>query len=238
VSITIRQSDAKDFPALFKLDQKCFPVGIAYSKTMLKHFMAQPGAECLVAVNENEIVAFLLTEENPPLGHVMTLDVAEAHRRNGIGSLLLRESEKQFAISWRAHDAARNRNHERSGRCLLAAPWLSYRSSSKKLLSRAFGCVRNAQALAGDEGANGLNEFLLSVLLGIVEDSQNLAGKLNGAFADFRSPAAHQSERSLLEDVHDCDSARRDSDAADLFSRAHCEFLSTFRRANAEIARF
>jgi len=96
VSITIRQSDAKDFPALFKLDQKCFPVGIAYSKTMLKHFMAQPGAECLVAVNENEIVAFLLTEENPPLGHVMTLDVAEAHRRNGIGSLLLRESENNL----------------------------------------------------------------------------------------------------------------------------------------------
>jgi [ribosomal protein S18]-alanine N-acetyltransferase len=96
VSVTIRQSDAKDFPALFKLDQKCFPTGIAYSKTMLKHFMAQPGAECLVAVNEDEIVAFLLTEENPPLGHVMTLDVAEAHRRKGVGSLLLRESENNL----------------------------------------------------------------------------------------------------------------------------------------------
>jgi len=96
VSITIRQSDAKDFTALFKLDQKCFPAGIAYSKTMLKHFMAQPGAECLVAMNENEIVAFLLTEENPPLGHVMTLDVAEAHRRKGIGSQLLRESENNL----------------------------------------------------------------------------------------------------------------------------------------------
>jgi [ribosomal protein S18]-alanine N-acetyltransferase len=96
VSITIRQSDAKDFPALFKLDQKCFPAGIAYSKTMLKHFMAQPGAECLVAVNENEIVAFLLTEENPPLGHVMTLDVAETHRRKGIGSMLLGESENNL----------------------------------------------------------------------------------------------------------------------------------------------
>jgi len=96
VSITIRQFDAKDFPALFKLDQKCFPPGIAYSKTMLKHFMAQPGAECLVAMNGNEIVAFLLTEENPPLGHVMTLDVAEEHRRKGIGSFLLRESESNL----------------------------------------------------------------------------------------------------------------------------------------------
>ncbi len=96
VSITIRQSDAKDFPLLFKLDQKCFPPGIAYSKTMLRHFMAQPGAECLVAVEEKEIVAFLLTEENPPLGHLMTLDVAEAYRRKRIGSLLLHESENNL----------------------------------------------------------------------------------------------------------------------------------------------
>jgi ribosomal-protein-alanine N-acetyltransferase len=96
VTIAIRQSDAKDFPLLFKLDQKCFPPGIAYSKTMLRHFMAQPGAECLVAVEEKEIVAFLLTEENPPLGHLMTLDVAEAHRRKGIGSLLLQESENNL----------------------------------------------------------------------------------------------------------------------------------------------
>jgi len=96
VSITIRQSDAKDFPLLFKLDQKCFPPGIAYSKTMLRHFLNQPGAECLVALEEKEIVAFLLTEENPPLGHVMTLDVAEAHRKKGIGSLLLREGENNL----------------------------------------------------------------------------------------------------------------------------------------------
>jgi [ribosomal protein S18]-alanine N-acetyltransferase len=96
VSITIRQSDAKDFPLLFKLDQKCFPAGIAYSKSMLKHFMAQPEAECLVALEEKEIVAFLLTEENPPLGHVMTLDVAEPYRRKGIGSMLLHESENNL----------------------------------------------------------------------------------------------------------------------------------------------
>ena len=96
VSVAIRQSDAKDFPALFKLDQKCFPPGIAYSKTMLKHFLSLPGAECLVAVEENQIMAFILTEENPPLGHVMTLDVAESHRRRGIGSMLLRESENNL----------------------------------------------------------------------------------------------------------------------------------------------
>ena len=96
VSIAIRQADGKDFPALFKLDQKCFPSGIAYSKTMLRHFMAQAGAECLVAVDNNIIVGFILTEENPPLGHVMTLDIAESHRRKGIGTTLLQESENNL----------------------------------------------------------------------------------------------------------------------------------------------
>ena len=96
VSIVIRQADAKDFSALFKLDQKCFPPGIAYSKTMLKHFLTIDGAECLVALDENQIVAFLLTQENPPLAHITTLDVAESHRRKGIGTMLLEESENNL----------------------------------------------------------------------------------------------------------------------------------------------
>ena len=93
MSIAIRQYDVKDFAALWKLDQKCFPPGIAFSKTMLRHFLAQQSAECLLAMEEKEIVGFMLTEENPPLGHVMTLDVADSHRRKGVGSLLVKESE-------------------------------------------------------------------------------------------------------------------------------------------------
>jgi [ribosomal protein S18]-alanine N-acetyltransferase len=96
VSITVRQYDVKDFLLLFKLDQKCFPPGIAFSKTMFRHFLTRSGAECLVAVDEKEIAGFMLTEENPPLGHVMTLDIAESHRRKAIGSLLVRESENNL----------------------------------------------------------------------------------------------------------------------------------------------
>ena len=93
VSVTIRQYDPHDFTAIFKLDQSCFPPGIAYSKTMLKYYLAQPGAECLIAGDGARIAGFLISEENPPLGHIVTLDVAESHRRQGFGSLLLAESE-------------------------------------------------------------------------------------------------------------------------------------------------
>jgi ribosomal-protein-alanine N-acetyltransferase len=96
---------------LWKLDQTCFPQGIAYSKTMLRYFLAQPAAACLVATDlsagfvstspatrDTKIAGFILTEENPPLGHVITLDVAEKYRRAGVGSALLRESEANLAF--------------------------------------------------------------------------------------------------------------------------------------------
>ena len=98
VPITIRQYEPHDFAALYKLDQACFPPRIAYSKAMLRYFLSQEGAECLVALDAAKIVGFLLSEENPPLAHIVTLDVAESHRRHGVGSELLRESEAHLAF--------------------------------------------------------------------------------------------------------------------------------------------
>jgi ribosomal-protein-alanine N-acetyltransferase len=98
VSVAIRQFDSHDFAALHRLDQACFPPGISYSKTMLRYFLAQPAAECLVAVDGAKIIGFLISEENPPLGHIITLDVAEPHRRRGVGTRLLRESEEHLAF--------------------------------------------------------------------------------------------------------------------------------------------
>ena len=96
--VIIRQYEAHDFAVLYKLDQACFPPGIAYSKTMLRYFLAQAGAECLVAMDAGKIVGFMVSEENPPLAHIVTLDVAESHRRNGVGTELLRAGEAHLAF--------------------------------------------------------------------------------------------------------------------------------------------
>jgi ribosomal protein S18 acetylase RimI-like enzyme len=98
MSITLRDYEPHDFAAVHRLDQACFPAGIAYSKTTLKYFLSLSSADCVVATEENRIVGFLLTEENPPLAHLITLDVAEAQRRRGIGSLLLAEIEKNLSF--------------------------------------------------------------------------------------------------------------------------------------------
>lgn len=97
MTVVLRGYEPRDFPALFRLDQACFPPGISYSKTTLKYFLTLAGADCIVATNDRSTVGFILTEENPPLAHVITLDVAESQRRRGVGSALLTESEKNLA---------------------------------------------------------------------------------------------------------------------------------------------
>jgi ribosomal protein S18 acetylase RimI-like enzyme len=96
MAVTLRSYEPHDFAALHRLDQSCFPAGISYSKTTLHYFLTIATADCIVAADSGRIVGFILTEENPPLAHIITLDVAEAHRRHGSGSALLVESEKNL----------------------------------------------------------------------------------------------------------------------------------------------
>ena len=93
----LRVYEPNDFDALYKLDQSCFPRGIAYSKTTLRYFLALSSAECLLAVEEDDVAGFILSELDGPLAHIITLDVAEAHRRSGVGSLLLKAAENSLA---------------------------------------------------------------------------------------------------------------------------------------------
>jgi ribosomal-protein-alanine N-acetyltransferase len=98
MTFAIREYEARDFAALYKLDQSCFVPGISYSKFVLQYYLNLPAGDCLVAEENKKIVGFGLAETNPPLGHIITLDIAESHRRAGVGSALLREMESHFAF--------------------------------------------------------------------------------------------------------------------------------------------
>lgn len=94
---TLRSYEPHDFVALHRLDQACFPAGISYSKTTLRYFLTLPSADCTVAEEGGHIVGFILSEENPPLAHIITLDVATKHRRQGVGTALLETQEGNLA---------------------------------------------------------------------------------------------------------------------------------------------
>jgi ribosomal protein S18 acetylase RimI-like enzyme len=93
MALTLRSYEPHDFAALHKLDQSCFAAGISYSKTTLRYFLTLASSDCVVAVEGDHIAGFVLSEENPPLAHIITLDVSEKQRRNGIGSALLQQLE-------------------------------------------------------------------------------------------------------------------------------------------------
>jgi ribosomal-protein-alanine N-acetyltransferase len=98
VKFALRPYDSSDFDALYKLDRACYPPGIAYSRSMLRWFLKQRGAICLVAgTTAGEINAFILAEADPPVGHIITLDVSVESRRSGLGSELTTAVESELA---------------------------------------------------------------------------------------------------------------------------------------------
>ena len=108
MAVSLRTYREADLPALHALDQVCFAQGIAYSYAELRSFLDHPSAFTAVAV-ENEAVedetilgfAIVRPMRRKPAGawmvarseaalHLLTIDVAPAARRRGVGSSLMR----------------------------------------------------------------------------------------------------------------------------------------------------
>ena len=97
VAATIRDFQPGDFETLWRMDQQCFPAGVAYSKPELRAYIRHRGAFTLVATDEEgEQVHGFIVVHSGPVGHVVTIDVAGESRRLGIGSLLLRAAEERL----------------------------------------------------------------------------------------------------------------------------------------------
>jgi ribosomal-protein-alanine N-acetyltransferase len=92
----LRAYRPSDFETLYRIDQICFPKGIAYGRFELKVYLRSEGTHCLVAETTGEIAGFILTELIVDEAHIITLDVLEDYRRQGIGSLLLSASEEKM----------------------------------------------------------------------------------------------------------------------------------------------
>src|SRR5271167_3896697 len=97
MAVQLRNYAPSDFDKLYALDHLCFPPGIAYSRRMLAYFLRMPQGICTVAEHNGDIAGFIITEEDAPRGHILTLDVPDSHRRLGIGTQLLTRGEEELA---------------------------------------------------------------------------------------------------------------------------------------------
>jgi ribosomal-protein-alanine N-acetyltransferase len=93
-AIRLRAYLQSDLEIVYRIDQACFPPGIAYGRPEMKFYLRSKGSHCLIAEVDGEVAGFILTEQSPKLAHVITLDVLEAYRRRNIGSLLLDAAEQ------------------------------------------------------------------------------------------------------------------------------------------------
>lgn len=96
--MTVRGFQSDDFEAAYRLDQACYPPGIAYSRYALEEFLSAPGARAWVAEEEGDLVGFVIVRRvRPDRGHVITLDVRQDRRRRGLGGKLLETAESWLA---------------------------------------------------------------------------------------------------------------------------------------------
>ncbi len=97
VAFVIREFKPEDFDVLWRMDQECFPPGIAYSKRELKEYVRQRGAFTLVASDaDTGTVAGFIVVHQAPTAHVITIDVGAQARRSGVGSRLLQAAEDRL----------------------------------------------------------------------------------------------------------------------------------------------
>jgi ribosomal-protein-alanine N-acetyltransferase len=96
VEITLRAFQEADFETLLRIDQTCFPPGIAYSKPELLTYVHLARAASMVAeeVTAARILGFIIAHASRKgLGHIITIDVLPEAQRLRVGSRLLLSAE-------------------------------------------------------------------------------------------------------------------------------------------------
>jgi ribosomal-protein-alanine N-acetyltransferase len=100
-TVAIRDYRPDDLEAAYRLDQSCFEEGISYTRGQIRAFLAREGAVAVVVEDpegeEGELAAFAIGHVTGRRGHVVTIDIASAARRQGLGARVLEELLSRMA---------------------------------------------------------------------------------------------------------------------------------------------
>ena len=95
----LRPFRAEDFDCLWKIDQICFPPGIAYTQMDLTGFITRRKAITFVAEYAlgtefaSGIAGFAVAQPIKKVGRILTLDILPQARRFGLATRLIQECE-------------------------------------------------------------------------------------------------------------------------------------------------
>jgi ribosomal-protein-alanine N-acetyltransferase len=102
VEFVIREYRASDFDRLWRIDQLCFPPGIAYTQMDLTGFITRRKAITVVAEFSagsdfaGGIAGFAVAQPIRTIGRILTLDIIPEARRLGLATSLMEECEKRL----------------------------------------------------------------------------------------------------------------------------------------------
>lgn len=94
--LLLRPFRPSDFETLCRIDQECFPPGIAYSPVELAYYVNRRGAITLIGERDGAIAGFLVADSRRGRGHIVTIDVLPRARRTGLGSKLITAAEERL----------------------------------------------------------------------------------------------------------------------------------------------
>jgi ribosomal-protein-alanine N-acetyltransferase len=97
--IRLREVRPGDLEALHLLDQACFEPDVAYTEGQLRYFLSRENSCGIVAEVDGALAGFAIAHRSGASGHVVTIDVAAAHRRIGVGRALLHELVRRLEDS-------------------------------------------------------------------------------------------------------------------------------------------
>jgi ribosomal protein S18 acetylase RimI-like enzyme len=115
IKVALRTYRSEDFERLHEIDQACYEVDTAYSRSELRTYLGFLSSECVVAEIEpppraprreaskadrdQRIIGFCVCAHRGSEGYIITIDVMPEYRRLAIGSALLAEIEKRLAAA-------------------------------------------------------------------------------------------------------------------------------------------
>jgi ribosomal-protein-alanine N-acetyltransferase len=94
----LRPYRVSDFETLYRIDQLCYPPGIAYDRIDMAYYLTAPGAFCVLAWADETVAGFIITHRRRTVAHIITIDVLEDFRRMHIGTQLLVAAENESVL--------------------------------------------------------------------------------------------------------------------------------------------
>ncbi len=102
MNIQIEDASLKFLDDLYNIETQSFKEE-AFSKQQIAYLLEDYNSVSLVARIDGDVAGFVIgridVERNKTAGHILTLDVALAYRRKGVGRRLLSEIETFFRVS-------------------------------------------------------------------------------------------------------------------------------------------